>query len=168
MNTKNALYTQLISLGVHVGSNRSTWNPNLLMYVLGSKDHVLVYDIRYTLYFLKKALTFVKCLSASYGSLLYVNCDFKTTPLTYIVKLLARNNKQSAISSNWMSGFLTNWKQILKQTLKSLFLKKYTIRETFIKILYLASYRKESVSFLDHMKSVGPYFRFSFFLFILN
>nr|YP_009370746.1 ribosomal protein S2 [Eukaryota sp. BB2]AQL10472.1 ribosomal protein S2 [Eukaryota sp. BB2] len=168
----SSLFTQLVHLGVHVGTPKFQWNPNLSLYLLGKKNHTFIFDIRYTLLFLRKALNFVRFLSKSHGILLFVNCDFDTSPFTYLIKMIARRCNQPVISSNWMSGFLTNWRHVVKKIINSLLLsrnkgknkqKTGNIRAIFIKILYLTSHRRADVLLQDHIKTLQKYYKFFFF-----
>lgn len=103
---------EMFEAGVHFGHRATKWTPRMEPYIFGSKNNIHIIDLEKTTEKLKEALDFVRTLSASGGTILFVG----TTPMAKkIVEEAAPACQMPYVSERWLGGTLTNFKIILKR-----------------------------------------------------
>src|SRR5438552_17946290 len=62
----------LLEAGVHFGHQTHRWNPKMAKYIFGSRNNIHIIDLQKTAKELKRALAFVRELSTSNQTLLFL------------------------------------------------------------------------------------------------
>src|ERR1044071_9520462 len=62
----------LLEAGVHFGHQTHRWNPKMSRYIYGSRNNIHIIDLQKTVRELKKALAFLRTVSESGKSILFV------------------------------------------------------------------------------------------------
>ena len=99
----------LLEAGMHLGHKTNKWNPKMNKYIYGSQDNIHIIDLRKTISLLNNALAFIKDISKSNGSLLFVGTKSQASD---IVRKYALECKQFYVNKRWLGGMLTNWETI--------------------------------------------------------
>ena len=99
----------LLEAGMHLGHKTNKWNPRMNKYIYGSQDSIHIIDLRKTISLLNNALTFIKDITKSNGSLLFVGTKSQASD---IVRKYALECKQFYVNKRWLGGMLTNWETI--------------------------------------------------------
>lgn len=107
---EEALFNEMMEVGVFYGRSKSRTNPLMKKYVLATRAGFEVIDLKETMASLKAATGFIKeVMKASNGSVLLVG----TSPAAKAtVKELARRLDLPAVTERWLGGTLTNFKVI--------------------------------------------------------
>lgn len=106
---KEYTIASLLEVGVHYGHKKNYWNPKMAEFIYGIKDNVHIIDLRKTVEYLEKALTFLRSIAAKNGRILFVSTKKQARDA------IADNAKrcgQYYVNYRWFGGMLTNWKTI--------------------------------------------------------
>ena len=91
----------------HLG--HTSWHPDLSSFCIGQRSKMYIFDTKWTYIYLSRALLFLRALSRAKGKILFVSTKPKYAPL---VRFVAQTLGQSAFTSKWVGGTLTNWQQM--------------------------------------------------------
>ena len=105
---------QFISAKAHLGCKKNQWNPLIKGFLFGARHGVHFFDIKQTMPFLKRALSFIKKATTNHDRILFIGSHIMITGL---ISFLAKNASQHSITKKWVGGTLTNWKRILPYVL---------------------------------------------------
>lgn len=106
----------LFKFGVHYGHLSRFKNPKMMPYIFGSNNKISLINLDKTIYFIKKSMQFVKKISSSKGTLLFVGTKKVATK---IIEESAKKCNMPYINHRWLGGTLTNYKTI-KQSINKL------------------------------------------------
>lgn len=98
----------IMSLGIHLGHQTGSWNPNMSPYIYGERNGHHIIDLNKTLIQLRLALKVVQSISSSGGSIIFVG----TKPHMGALLSLLVPEGHYYMCSKWLGGFLTNWSQM--------------------------------------------------------
>lgn len=110
-------YGSLIKAGVHFGHQTSRWCPLMARYIWGHKNKVHLIDVSKTAQQLEKAAQFLKEVTASGKSILWVGTK---KPAQKIMTETAQDLNMPHVSHRWIGGSLSNFLQVKKSITKLL------------------------------------------------
>jgi len=99
----------LLEAGVHFGHQTRRWNPKMAKYIFGSRNNIHIIDLQKTVKELKKALTYVRDLSASGQEILFVGTKKQAQEA---VAIEAQRAGSPYIRDRWLGGTLTNFETV--------------------------------------------------------
>ena len=134
---------QLLECGVHFGHQTRRWNPKMKPYIFTERNGVYIIDLQKTVKGLEKAYDFIREVSKSGGSVLFVGTKRQAQE---IVREEALRCGQFYINQRWLGGLLTNFPTIRKRVNRMVELQKMEEDGTFEKLL------KKEVSVLRKQK----------------
>jgi small subunit ribosomal protein S2 len=164
-----------ISLGMHLGhcTNDVCADSYIFQYLYGIRKNYYIFNLYNSIFLLRRSLFFLEYLS-SYNP---INCicfihsmssysDLVNSMLSY----LSTKTKQPSFNSNWISGTLTNWKQLVYEMIRSLFIRKkdrfeYGFFIVLAKLLFICTTRYARMEDLEF--STKYYILSRFWKFIL-
>ena len=97
----------LLEAGVHFGHQTRRWNPKMAPYIYTERNGIYIVDLQKTVRKLEEAYNFVKELSESGQSLLFVGT--KKQAQEAIKEEAARCNMYY-VNARWLGGMMTNFK----------------------------------------------------------
>ena len=100
---------EMLDSGAHFGHRTSRWHPKMDKYIFMSKSGVHVINLEKTQEELEKAVAFIKELSASNKTVLFVGSKKQTSE---IIKKAATDCGMPYINFRWIGGTLTNFSAI--------------------------------------------------------
>jgi small subunit ribosomal protein S2 len=100
---------QLLLAKTHIGLKKQKWNPLIKSFLFGARHGVHFFDLKLTIPFLRRALSFVKSATQNHEKILFVGSHFMIIGL---ISFLAKHTLQHSITKKWVCGTLTNWKLI--------------------------------------------------------
>ena len=98
---------QLLEAGVHFGHQTRRWNPKMAEYIYMERNGIYIIDLQKTVKKLEEAYSFVRSLSESGQSLLFVGTKKQAQDA---VREEASRVGQFYVNSRWLGGMLTNFK----------------------------------------------------------
>ena len=98
---------QLLEAGVHFGHQTRRWNPKMAPYIYMERNGIYIIDLQKTVKKLEEAYNFVRSLSESGGSILFVGTKKQAQDS---VKEEAERVGQFYVNARWLGGMLTNFK----------------------------------------------------------
>ena len=98
---------QLLEAGVHFGHQTRRWNPKMAQYIYTERNGIYIIDLQKTVKKLEEAYSFVRSLSESGQSLLFVGTKKQAQDA---VREEASRVGQFYVNSRWLGGMLTNFK----------------------------------------------------------
>lgn len=101
----------LLEAGVHFGHQTRRWNPKMSKFIFGSRNNIHIIDLQKTVKELKKALNYVRDLSAEGKTLLFVGT--KKQAREAIAQEAARC-AMPFVRDRWLGGTLTNFETVRK------------------------------------------------------
>ena len=107
---------EMLEAGVHFGHQTRYWNPKMDQYIFGHRNKIHIINLEKTLVMYQGALKFVRQLSASKGTLLFVGTKRQARE---IVHEEAQRCGAPFVDHRWLGGMLTNFKTV-KQSIKRL------------------------------------------------
>ena len=107
---------QMLEAGVHFGHQTRFWNPKMAPYIFGARSKIHIVNLEKTLAKYNEAMTFVRRLSATKGTILFVGTKRQARE---IMAEEATRCDTPYVDQRWLGGMLTNFKTI-KQSLKRL------------------------------------------------
>lgn len=110
---------QLLEAGVHFGHQTRRWNPKMAKYIYMERNGIYIIDLQQTVKKFEEAYDFVKELSASGKTVLFVGTKKQAQET---IREEAQRCGMFYINKRWLGGMLTNFKTIKKriQRLKDL------------------------------------------------
>ena len=113
---ESTLIKDLLESGVHFGHETNRWNPKMKKYIFGAKNGIYIVDLEQTATALEKARNFLKSVSSSGGSVLFVGTKKQAQD---IIKEEASRCGMFFVNHRWLGGMLTNF-QTIKKSIKRL------------------------------------------------
>ena len=110
---------QLLEAGVHFGHQTRRWNPKMAKYIYMERNGIYIIDLQQTVKKFEEAYDFVKELSASGKTILFVGTKKQVQET---IREEAQRCGMFYVNKRWLGGMLTNFKTIKKriQRLKDL------------------------------------------------
>ena len=106
-NLLGITFIDLINLKTCIGVSRELWNPNARFFTIGFRGGYSIIDLRFIFLSLRRALLFVKLSARQRARIAHV-----TNSRFYDVFRKTAGSRKMTILNNWISGFLTNYKNV--------------------------------------------------------
>ncbi len=100
---------ELLQAGVHFGHRESRWHPKMAEFIFGARSGVHIIDLEKTLVRLEDAANFTKNLISRGGSVLFVGTKRQASG---IIEKYAKECGMPYVTSRWLGGTLTNFKEV--------------------------------------------------------
>lgn len=97
----------LLEAGVHFGHQTRRWNPKMAPYIYTERNGIYIVDLQKTVRKLEEAYSFVRDLSASGKSLLFVGTKKQAQEA---IREEATRCGQYYVNARWLGGMMTNFK----------------------------------------------------------
>ena len=97
----------LLEAGVHFGHQTRRWNPKMAPYIYTESNGIYIVDLQKTVRKLEEAYSFVRELSASGKSLLFVGTKKQAQDA---IRDEALRCGQYYVNARWLGGMMTNFK----------------------------------------------------------
>ena len=98
---------QLLEAGVHFGHQTRRWNPKMAPYIFTERNGIYIIDLQKTVRKLEEAYSFVRELSASGKSMLFVGTKKQAQDA---IREEAGRCGQYYVNARWLGGMMTNFK----------------------------------------------------------
>ena len=98
----------LLEAGVHFGHQTRRWNPKMAPYIYTERNGIYIVDLQKTVRKLEEAYSFVRELSASGKSLLFVGTKKQAQDA---IRDEALRCGQYYVNARWLGGMMTNFKR---------------------------------------------------------
>ncbi len=102
---------ELLEAGVHFGHQTRRWNPKMKRFIYHDRNGIYIIDLHKTIRHLEEAYDFVRQLSASGGTLLFVGTKRQAQE---VIETQAQRCGMPYVNKRWLGGMLTNF-----QTMRS-------------------------------------------------
>ena len=103
---------QLLECGVHFGHQTRRWNPKMKPFIFTERNGIYIIDLQKTVKGLEKAYDFVREISKSGGSILFVGTKRQAQEP---IRNEALKSGQFYINQRWLGGLLTNFATIRRR-----------------------------------------------------
>jgi len=103
---------QLLEAGIHFGHQTKRWNPKMARYIYTERNGIYVLDLQQTLKLLEVAYNYIRDLTASGGSVMFVGTKRQAQEA---IKQQARRCGSPYVNQRWLGGTLTNFQTIKKR-----------------------------------------------------
>ena len=140
---------QLLEAGVHFGHQTRRWNPKMAEYIYMERNGIYIIDLQKTVRKLEDAYSFVRSVSESGKSVLFVGTKKQAQDA---VKEEAERVGQFYVNARWLGGMLTNFKTMRTRVDRMAQLKKMQEDGTFDMLP-----KKEVVKLLHEMEKLDKY-----------
>ena len=107
---------QMLEAGVHFGHQTRYWNPKMAPYIFGHRNKIHIINLEKTLALYQEALKFVRQLTASKGTILFVGTKRQAREILHEEAVRCG---MPYVDHRWLGGMLTNFKTV-KQSIKRL------------------------------------------------
>ena len=97
----------LLEAGVHFGHQTRRWNPKMAPYIYTERNGIYIVDLQKTVRKLEEAYNFVRTLSESGQSLLFVGTKKQAQDA---IREEAARCGQYYVNARWLGGMMTNFK----------------------------------------------------------
>ena len=97
----------LLEAGVHFGHQTRRWNPKMAPYIYTERNGIYIVDLQKTVRKLEEAYNFVRQLSESGQSLLFVGTKKQAQEA---IREEATRCGQYYVNARWLGGMMTNFK----------------------------------------------------------
>ena len=97
----------LLEAGVHFGHQTRRWNPKMAPYIYTERNGIYIIDLQKTVKKLEEAYNFVRSISESGQSLLFVGTKKQAQEA---IKEEATRCGQYYVNARWLGGMMTNFK----------------------------------------------------------
>lgn len=104
---------QLLEAGIHFGHQTKRWNPKMARYIYTERNGIYVLDLQQTLKLLEVAYNYIRDLTASGGTVLFVGTKRQAQEA---IKIQANRCGSNYVNQRWLGGTLTNYQTIRKRT----------------------------------------------------
>lgn len=101
----------LLEAGCHFGHDVSAWHPNMAEWIYAKQKGIHIFDLEKTARQLRLAYNYIYQLGKENKSIIFVGTKRQARE---VVKAQAQEAGAHWITSRWLGGLLTNWKQIRK------------------------------------------------------
>ena len=98
---------QLLEAGVHFGHQTRRWNPKMAPYIYTERNGIYIIDLQKTVKKLEEAYNFVRQLSESGQSILFVGTKKQAQDA---IREEAGRCGQYYVNARWLGGMMTNFK----------------------------------------------------------
>jgi small subunit ribosomal protein S2 len=98
---------QLLEAGVHFGHLTRRWNPKMAPYIYTDRNGIYIIDLQKTVKKLEEAYNFVRSVSESGGTLLFVGTKKQAQDA---IREEAERVGMYYVNARWLGGMLTNFK----------------------------------------------------------
>ena len=98
---------QLLEAGVHFGHQTRRWNPKMATYIYTERNGIYIIDLQKTVKKLEEAYNFVRELSESGQSILFVGTKKQAQEA---IKDEALRCNMYYVNARWLGGMMTNFK----------------------------------------------------------
>ena len=98
---------QLLEAGVHFGHQTRRWNPKMAPYIYMERNGIYIIDLQKTVKKLEEAYNFVRDISASGGTVLFVGTKKQAQDA---IREEAERVGMYFVNARWLGGMLTNFK----------------------------------------------------------
>ena len=119
---------QLLEAGVHFGHQTRRWNPKMAPYIYTERNGIYIIDLQKTVKKLEEAYNFVRQLSESGQSLLFVGTKKQAQEA---IKEEALRCNMYYVNARWLGGMMTNFKTMRTRVDRLAQLKKMQEDGTF-------------------------------------
>ena len=102
----------LLEAGVHFGHQTRRWNPKMAPYIYTERNGIYIIDLQKTVKKLEEAYNFVRELSESGQSLLFVGTKKQAQEA---IKDEALRCNMFYVNARWLGGMMTNFRTIRKR-----------------------------------------------------
>ena len=140
---------QLLEAGVHFGHQTRRWNPKMAEYIYMERNGIYIIDLQKTVKKLEDAYSFVRSVSESGKSVLFVGTKKQAQDA---VKEEAERVGMYYVNARWLGGMLTNFKTMRTRVDRMAQLKKMQEDGTFDMLP-----KKEVVKLLHEMEKLEKY-----------
>ena len=104
---------QLLEAGIHFGHQTKRWNPKMARYIYTERNGIYVLDLQQTLKLLEVAYNYIRDLTASGGTVLFVGTKRQAQEA---IQQQAERCGANFVNQRWLGGTLTNFMTIRKRT----------------------------------------------------
>ena len=122
---------QLLEAGVHFGHQTRRWNPKMATYIYTERNGIYIIDLQKTVKKLEEAYNFVKDMSGSGQSLLFVGTKKQAQDA---IREEATRCGMYYVNARWLGGMMTNFKTMRTRVDRLNQLKKWQEDGTFDKL----------------------------------
>ena len=119
---------QLLEAGVHFGHQTRRWNPKMAQFIYTERNGIYIIDLQKTVKKLEEAYSFVRSVSESGKSVLFVGTKKQAQDA---VREEAERVGQFYVNARWLGGMLTNFKTMRTRVDRMAQLKKMQEDGTF-------------------------------------
>ncbi|MBF0329744.1 MAG: 30S ribosomal protein S2 [Nitrospirae bacterium] len=102
---------ELLEAGVHFGHQVKRWNPKMKKYIFGERNGIHIVDLQKTVKGLEEAYNYVRNISASGLSVLFVGTKKQAQDA---IAEEARRAGAYYVNNRWLGGMLTNFTTVKK------------------------------------------------------
>ena len=139
----------LLEAGVHFGHQTRRWNPKMAPYIYTERNGIYIIDLQKTVKKLEEAYNFVRSISESGQSLLFVGTKKQAQDA---VKEESESVGMYYVNARWLGGMLTNFKTMRTRVDRLAQLKKMQEDGTFDMLP-----KKEVMKHLGEMEKLEKY-----------
>ena len=139
----------LLEAGVHFGHQTRRWNPKMAPYIYTERNGIYIIDLQKTVKKLEEAYNFVRQLSESGQSLLFVGTKKQAQEA---IKEEALRCNMYYVNARWLGGMMTNFKTMRTRIDRLAQLKKMQEDGTFDMLP-----KKEVMKLLGEMEKLEKY-----------
>src|SRR3954463_7250881 len=107
---------QMLEAGVHFGHQTRYWKPKMAAEIFGHRNKIHIINLEKTMVQFQEAMKFVRQLSSSKGTILFVGTKRQARE---IMREEAERAAAPYVDHRWLGGMLTNFKTV-KQSIKRL------------------------------------------------
>ena len=111
MALKTIRMEELVEACVHLGHTPLRMSPNMGSYVWGTRNGIDIIDLEQTITMLRRASNVVCETTKNRGNILFVGTR---NDISNIVGIAAKRCWQPYVTSRWVGGTLTNWKEVFR------------------------------------------------------
>jgi len=118
---------EMLKAGVHFGHKTSRWSPKMRPFIWGAKNKVHLIDVSKSAFLLERAGNFLKEVSSTGGSVLFVGTKKAAQD---IVQRVAVSLNMPYVINRWVGGTLSNYDQVKKAITRYLHLQDVVQKST--------------------------------------
>ena len=155
-NKSSNLYNAFIQNSTNLGHNslklQKSWHSNLSKCFLGTRNKTMIFNYKFTLNYLIKALYIFAAITKSNGDVLIVNTDPELSKLMYHMKKNTKSHHLFFSDCGWTKGSLTNWNHVFNKV--KTFTTFYHDFDRFLNInnIHFPNYKKMKKSYKGFIK----------------
>ena len=100
---------QLVKYGVHLGNSKYKWNPGLSFYLHSFRTDICIFNLKYSIFFLRRALTVLSLAIQYKGQILFISSETANRNLTPLLTEFFKKWSDPYVQHEWVGGTLSNW-----------------------------------------------------------